>query len=140
MCLTQDKLSSALNIAFKKMQKSFYILAQEHKIATCQWSALKTLYNHDGLTISQLSEKLFTKNSSMTTLVDRLERDGYVKRERKASDRRVIRIFLTDKGIATNKSLPDFEKYFTGIAGKKLTPEEINTLKKLLNKLSESID
>jgi hypothetical protein len=46
------------------MQKVFYAVAQEHGPASAQWGALKILWDSDGLTASEMSERLFLKNSS----------------------------------------------------------------------------
>lgn len=118
------------------MQKIFYSVAQKHGLASAQWGALKILWDSDGLTISELSERLFLKNSSMTTLVDRMERDGYVVRKRMKDDRRVVKVYLTNKGVAVKDKVPDLETYFMHVINGILSADERNTLVHLLNKLS----
>src|SRR3954451_4721682 len=46
--------------------------------------------------------------STATGVIDRLERDGYVRRERDLDDRRVVWVQLTDKGEALQGKLPAF--------------------------------
>lgn len=50
------------------------------------------------LTMSELSRELMVSNGNITGLVDRLEREGQVRRELRAGDRRVQRISLTEAG------------------------------------------
>ncbi|MEX2495191.1 MAG: MarR family transcriptional regulator, partial [Woeseia sp.] len=50
------------------------------------------------LTMSQLSSELMVSNGNITGVVDRLEKGGYVRRDRCAQDRRVQFIALTPPG------------------------------------------
>lgn len=133
------ELTTSLRILFKKMHKVFCALAQENGMASAQLAALRILWEFDGLAISELSEKLLLKNSSMTTLIDRMERDGYVRREREKDDRRVVRVYLTDKGFEVKNLVPDFETHFMDMIKGDLSGSEINMLVLLLNKLSSAI-
>ena len=47
--------------------------------------------------------------STATGVIDRLERDGYVRRERDLDDRRVVWVQLTEKGEALQGKLPAFQ-------------------------------
>lgn len=134
-----SKLTSSLYLAFKIMQKNFHSLAQDHGLAGAQWGALKILWKTDGFTVSHLSKKLFLKNSTMTTLIDRMVRDGLVERKRDRDDRRVVKIYLTDKGAAFRDRVPDFESHFTGMVRGSLSEEEMNTLILLLGKMTGGI-
>ncbi len=49
------------------------------------------------LKISEISEKMSLSNSTVSGIVDRLEKTGYVRRERSEKDRRVVRVVLTDE-------------------------------------------
>lgn len=139
MSANQRLLTTSLYLAYKNMQRFFCVFAQKHGLAPAQWGALKKLCRNDGLTISELSEKMFLKNSTMTTLIDRMERDGLVYRVRTREDRRIVRIFLTDKGITLNNQLPDFDKEVEKILDSNMSKDEIETLIALLNKLSEKM-
>jgi DNA-binding MarR family transcriptional regulator len=50
------------------------------------------------LTLGELAERVNCVRSNVTQLVDRLEADGLVERRPDATDRRVIRAALTDRG------------------------------------------
>jgi DNA-binding MarR family transcriptional regulator len=118
------------------MKKIFYCLGQEQGLPTAQWAALKTLWNNDGLTISEMGEKLLIKNSTMTALIDRMERDGLVRRVRATNDRRAVKVFLSERGTRLKDEVPNLEEYFREIVGRVLSEEEVNTLIGLLNKMS----
>ena len=63
-----------------------------------QFAVLEALYHLGSLTQGDISAKVLKSGSNMTTVIDNLERDGFVRRERDAKDRRVIHVHLTEAG------------------------------------------
>jgi MarR family 2-MHQ and catechol resistance regulon transcriptional repressor len=63
-----------------------------------QFAVLEALYHLGSLTQGDISTKVLKSGSNMTTVIDNLERDGFVRRERDVNDRRVIRVHLTEAG------------------------------------------
>src|SRR5215211_5605428 len=63
-----------------------------------QFAVLESLYHLGHMTQSEISAKVLKSGSNMTTVIDNLERDGFVRRERDAKDRRVIHVHLTEAG------------------------------------------
>ncbi|MFT4581630.1 MAG: DNA-binding MarR family transcriptional regulator [Gammaproteobacteria bacterium] len=94
-----------------------------------QFDVLAELENAgEALTMSQLSDKLMVSNGNVTGVVDRLERDGHVRREPSATDRRVQFIALTDRGIESFREMADaHEHWITKLFGQ-LKPTDIKSL------------
>jgi MarR family 2-MHQ and catechol resistance regulon transcriptional repressor len=63
-----------------------------------QFAVLEALYHLGHMTQGEISTKVLKSGSNMTTVIDNLERDGFVRRERDAKDRRVIHVHLTEAG------------------------------------------
>jgi MarR family 2-MHQ and catechol resistance regulon transcriptional repressor len=63
-----------------------------------QFAVLEALYHLGPMSQSEISGKVLKSGSNMTTVIDNLERDGLVRRERDANDRRVIHVHLTGAG------------------------------------------
>ena len=64
---------------------------------------------HDGaLTMGELARRLGVTEKTVTGVVDRLEREGHVQRERVTLDRRVVHCRLTEQGQATYQRLDRF--------------------------------
>jgi MarR family transcriptional regulator, organic hydroperoxide resistance regulator len=63
-----------------------------------QYLVLIVLWENDGLTISQLGQRLLLDSGTLTPLLKRLEAAGVVNRNRRESDEREVEIWLTDKG------------------------------------------
>jgi DNA-binding MarR family transcriptional regulator len=54
---------------------------------------------HDGaLTMGELARRLCVTEKAVTGLADRMEREGYLRRDRNDADRRVVRLHLTRRG------------------------------------------
>ncbi len=66
-------------------------------ITPVQWLILYTLFKQDGESISQLSNRAYLDNSTITGVIDRLEKAGYVSREPFEGDRRAYKIVLQPK-------------------------------------------
>jgi DNA-binding MarR family transcriptional regulator len=85
-------------ICFNIKQKGREIL-QDFNITPPQFDALQFLVDEGGLTIGELSGKLFLAPSTITDLIDRMEKNGLVTRVRDEKDRRSVKIKVEDKGF-----------------------------------------
>jgi len=65
-----------------------------------QFAVLEALYHLGSMTPGDVSTKVLKSGSNMTTVIDNLERNGLVRRERDANDRRVVHIHLTEAGTS----------------------------------------
>ena len=63
-----------------------------------QWRVLRVLWERDGRPLLALAEATLIQAPSLVGVVDRLQRDGLVRRRRSRHDRRVVRICLTGRG------------------------------------------
>ena len=73
-------------------------LQKEFGLTESQFGVLEAIHHLGPLTQTQLCAKILRSGSNVTTVLDNLERDGLVRRERDASDRRVQLVQLTAKG------------------------------------------
>jgi DNA-binding MarR family transcriptional regulator len=65
------------------------------------YDVLLHLEEADGLQMNEIAERILFSKSGLTRLIDRMEDEGLVRRERPANDRRVIRVLITPKGLET---------------------------------------
>jgi len=73
-------------------------LNAKYGLTTPQFQLLLAAGQGMNVTLGGLSEQLNCSRGNVTGIVDRLERDLWLKRERSTDDRRVITVRLTDKG------------------------------------------
>lgn len=62
-----------------------------------QGRILYVLWGRDAITISQLSAQTSLANTTLTSMLDRMEAGGLIRREPSGTDRRAMLIYLTDK-------------------------------------------
>jgi DNA-binding MarR family transcriptional regulator len=72
----------------------------QHRLIWC-------LSESDGLTHSALAERLRISNATVSKMVQRMEQNGFVKRQPDQHDQRISRVFLTEKGREIEQKLRD---------------------------------
>ncbi len=87
-----------MRAAMKKIDKNLGQQLEPFGISIPQSFILKSLLEEDGTTLKEIGNRTLIDSSSMTVLVDKLEKDKLVERKLDAQDRRAIRIFITESG------------------------------------------
>jgi len=110
-------------------------LARRADLTGPQLTVVKLLEQIGDLSLSELSEKIRAQNSTVTGIIDRMEREGLVTRERSKEDRRVVYIKLTAKGRDLAQDIPvEPMEIFRG-ALESLTAQEVKDLVRILLKV-----
>lgn len=99
----------ALLQAHEVLQAGAAALFKAHGLTHAQYNVLRILRGAgtEGLSCQMISERLVTRVPDVTRLLDRMERDGLVVRERSEEDRRVVRARLVPKGRTKLDALDD---------------------------------
>ena len=81
-------------------------LRVKHGTTLPRFDVMAALYRRrDGVTMSDLSRMLLVSNGNATTVVDRLEADGLVRRSPSDVDRRTVYVALTPEGLSAFEGL-----------------------------------
>lgn len=72
-----------------------------------QYLVFLVLWEKDGLTVGELCEKLMLDNGTVSPLLKKMQKAGYVEKERSREDDRVVVITLTKEGRALQKKAKD---------------------------------
>ena len=91
-------------IYFACHRRHVYDAEQQRLVSAHQASILDHLDAVETTVLSDLAKHMGVTASTMSLAVDRLERNGYVVRERDAADRRRVRIRLTDAGVRVRRA------------------------------------
>ena len=113
--------------------------ASEFGLTGPQLTVLKLLESFGDLSLSTLSERIRAQNSTVTGIIDRMEREGLVVRERSTEDRRVVKIRLTPKGAELAADIPvePMEMFRAALAS--LSKDEVRDLLRILGKLAKKV-
>jgi len=109
----------------------------EFEITPPQFDALLILIQSGVLTIGELGEKMYLACSTATDLVDRMERNGLVVRERDTIDRRVIRLKVLPRGHNMLDEVMAARKLYLRDVLEKVSPDETQAMIVALTHLSE---
>lgn len=88
------------------------------------------------LMMSSISEKVLLSNSTVSGIIDRLVKNGYVKRTRDTKDRRIVWVTETEKLNKLRGKLPVLDKNFSAILFEDLESSKIEQIKHSLQLLS----
>jgi len=114
-------------------------LARRANVTGPQLTVVKLLETIGDLSLSELSDKIRAQNSTVTGIIDRMEREGLVLRVRSTEDRRVVRIHLTEKGQQLAREIPvePMEILRSALSG--LTAAETTEMLRLMTKVAKRI-
>lgn len=87
-----------------------------------------------GLPCGEVGERMVTRDSDITRLVDRMERMGLVARERSTEDRRVVTTRITQEGMQLANELDQPIRALHRRQLQHMEPSELDTLVRLLEK------
>lgn len=115
-------------------------LNKKYQVSTAQLSCILTLYEYGSLPLSQIASHIMVKSSTVTGVVDRLEKKGIVERMRNSPDRRVITIQLTETGkkLAENAPPPIQQKIIDGL--RQTEKAKTDQIVRSLNMLTDMLD
>ena len=121
-------------VAFIVKRRGRDILA-DFGITNPQFNALLTLRDNADMTMGELCEKLMLACSTATDLIDRMEKNGFLVRNRDAQDRRVIRLAVSEKGRQVITEVMSARRRYVASMLQKLTEEEQTQLAQSLDRL-----
>ncbi|WP_430400808.1 MarR family winged helix-turn-helix transcriptional regulator [Flavobacterium sp.] len=128
-----------LNLAYTKnyMGDKFTELLKPYGISSEQYNVLRILRGQKGnpLNMQDIQERMVTKNSNTTRLIDKLLIKNMVIRNTCPNNRRKIEIQITDDGLKLLSELDPIIENHELILTDKLSSNELETLNELLEKI-----
>ena len=109
------------------------LMAANVKITLVQAGILFLLQEKDGRAMSELGQHLSLDNSTITGLTDRLEKEGFVRRQVNPKDRRIYLIHITPEGIQEINQAKTVINRVNDEIKADFSTEEIEVFKKILN-------
>jgi DNA-binding MarR family transcriptional regulator len=85
--------------------------------------------------MTELAEYINSPMSTVTGIVNRLVKDGYIIRERSEQDRRIVVLKLAEKGIEEIRGLKKLIAEYMNKVAEKLTQEEIQSIAHIADKV-----
>ena len=96
----ENQLCFPLYVIAKEITGIYRPFLEELDMTYPQYLVMMVLWENDGLPVNHIGEKLYLDSGTLTPLLKRLETKGFIRRERKKKDERVVEVFTTESGKA----------------------------------------
>lgn len=141
------EIDDIVDLVIENVKKLFFPeewINLDLKFSKSEIFALLFLDKRHEVTMTELVEYINSPMSTATGIVDRLVRNGYVKRDRGETDRRIVILKLTEEGNRFIKNLKDIISQYLDMVLNDLTEEEKEFLAhiviKIVNNLQRKLD
>lgn len=134
-----DSIVETIIYLYTESRRLTKAMAANFGLTGPQLTVVKMLESLGDMSLSALSERIRAQNSTVTGIIDRMEREGLVERARSSRDRRVVHIRLTQRGTELARSIPLQPAEILRQALESLDPEESAVLLRILTKLARHV-
>ena len=138
------KTRDAISLISKIKEKvNRFILAEMAEqgiqdLATSHGDIIYALYNNHRMTMAEIAKKIGKDKSTVTALVDKLVRTGYVVKERDTTDSRVVHVALTAKGEELKPVFEEISQRMLDVFYADVTEAEKKVLLRILMKIHDN--
>lgn len=94
----ERSIVQGFRLVFRSIQEHSRWVERNCGVSAAQLWSLWEIHNHPGIKVTGLSSALAIHRSTASNMLDKLEKKGLIRRERRGPDNRVVRLFLTEAG------------------------------------------
>lgn len=136
----ENSMGFVVNMTAKAFQKSFDIeLRKTAGVSLSQWRVVGALVIQPGLTQKEIADKVGIEGATLVPIIDKMEKEGLLKRKPDSSDRRVNRIYLTPKADSLWESMVECALKIRKSSTKNISENDIQTTLETLRKISQNL-
>jgi DNA-binding MarR family transcriptional regulator len=103
------------------------------------WRTLMILSEHNPSSVSEIADRAVMRLSTMTRVIQRLEKRGLLKVKRRAGDARVSEVFINAKGVSAAQQVRKIASRFYNIAFHDFDAAQIDALNALVRRVSDNL-
>lgn len=136
----ENSIGFVVYSASKMMQKAFDLeLRDKIGINLAQSKVIFALYMQSGPTQRELADKIGVESPTLVPIIDKMEKDGYVKRRSDDNDRRIKRIYTTPKADLLWDYMTECAAQIKKVSTKDLSEQEIKSALGVVKKIAENL-
>jgi len=109
------------------------------EISAAQGRVMFPLWREDNLSFQELKKQAMLSKATLSYMLDKLEKAGYIERIRSEEDKRVINIKLTEKNIGLQDKLIKVSNHMNRIFYESFSEKEIDEFEGYLRRLLENL-
>jgi DNA-binding MarR family transcriptional regulator len=135
----RNSLGYLCRVAFRRFAKAVENRTLTHGVSSGQWRFLRVLWGEDGITQSELSQRVDMREPTTVVAIKGLERSGFVFRRPDPDDQRKVRVYLTRKAKELERALIPYVAEVNAIAARGINAEDLQVTRKVLLALAENL-
>lgn len=135
--LLDEQICFALYSASRALTTHYRELLAPLGLTYPQYLVMLVLWQHDGISVSELGERLHLDSGTLSPLLRRLESGGRLTRVRSAGDERVVEVSLTADGSRMRDEAASIPVGVCSATG--LDPAAIRSLQEQISALADSV-
>ena len=113
---------------------------KELKLQKGQYIYLTRICENPGINFMDLTILLKIDKTSTTKAIQKLEKEGYIDRKRDINDKRIIRLYVTEKGLEFYDNIINEENKNIAICLKGFSKDEKNIVTEMIIKMNKNIE
>jgi DNA-binding MarR family transcriptional regulator len=103
-----------------------------------QYFVFNALWMGDGVTIGELGDRVSLDSSTLTGIIDRMEKSDYVERKPNPDDRRSVLVFLTERARELGPHILEFADELDVTLKQPFSKKDIATFERVLRAIGET--
>jgi DNA-binding MarR family transcriptional regulator len=130
LCFALYSTGLAMDKVYRKVLRPLHLTYPQYLVMLVLWEA-------DGITVTELGNRLFLDSATLTPLLKRLEQNGLLARQRAAEDERQVLISLTKTGRTLKEKAHEVQRSI--FSATQCSAEELTALKTQLEQLRSKL-
>lgn len=136
----ENSVGFIVNSTAKSFQRSFDLeLRKNVGVTLNQWRVVSALVLRPGLTQKEIADKMGIEGATLVPVIDKMEKEGLLKRKQDSTDRRANRIYLTSKADSLWLSMTDCALKIRKSSTKNISESNIQITLDTLRKISKNL-
>lgn len=136
----ENSVGFVVNYTAKLFQRSLDLeLRKNVGVTLSQWRVVSSLVLQPGLTQKEIADKMGIEGATLVPVIDKMEKEGLLKRKQDSSDRRVNRIYLTSKADSLWESMTNCALKIRKSSTRNISDSDIRITLDTLRKISKNL-
>jgi DNA-binding MarR family transcriptional regulator len=134
-----DRLAHLIRDASRAFHRALQVRLAQHGVPFGHWTFLRILWECDGLTQKELSERAGVMEPTTFTAMKAMESLGYIVRKQIPTNKKNMYVHLSDQGRALKKLLVPMAEETNNVSIEGIEPEHIKTTRTVLLAMIENL-
>lgn len=134
-----DRLAHLVKDATRALLRALQTRLAAHGVSIGHWTFLRILWERDGVTQRELSERAGVMEPTTFSAIQAMARLGYVTRRHKPDNRKNVYVFLTPKGRALKRKLVPLAEAVNKVGAHRIPAADVAITRRVLLAVIENL-